>query len=129
MSTEPRTSPVPPPAAASAASPAAAGPTDDHHPSVLPAVLDRIGFSRAQFWVLMLIMAGMFFDTLEQNSTGAMGSNLKDALGIDNDQLALINTATVIGGLIGRLVGGYLADDTVGASRWGSTCCSTRWAG
>ncbi len=58
----------------------------------------------------MLIMAGMFFDTLEQNSTGAMGTNLKDALGIDNDQLALINTATVIGGLIGRLVGGYLAD-------------------
>ena len=45
----------------------------------------------------MLIMAGMFFDTLEQNSTGAMGTNLKLALGIDNDQLALINTATVIG--------------------------------
>lgn len=109
MSTEPRISPVPP-AAAGGVPPAPAATTDDHHPSVLPAVLDRIGFSRAQFWVLMLIMAGMFFDTLEQNSTGAMGTNLKDALGIDNDQLALINTATVIGGLIGRLVGGYLAD-------------------
>ena len=43
--------------------------------------LDRAGFTRAQFWVLMLIMAGMFFDTLEQNSTGAMGTNLKDAPG------------------------------------------------
>jgi len=100
MSTEPDTSTTP--------TASASGVHNNH--SALPAVLDKIGFTRAQFWVLMLIMAGMFFDTLEQNSTGAMGTNLKDALGIDNDQLALINTATVIGGLIGRLVGGYLAD-------------------
>lgn len=103
MSTAPRTRP----GAGHPTTAATAAPTST---STLPAVLDRIGFTRAQFWVLMLIMAGMFFDTLEQNSTGAMGTNLKDSLGIDNDQLALINTATVIGGLIGRLVGGYLAD-------------------
>lgn len=105
MSTEDRTRPVPGTAAP-------LGPKAETAPatSTLPAVLDRIGFTRAQFWVLMLIMAGMFFDTLEQNSTGAMATNIKDSLGIDNDQLALINTATVIGGLIGRLVGGYLAD-------------------
>ncbi|WP_225440186.1 MFS transporter [Amycolatopsis eburnea] len=72
--------------------------------------LDRIGFTRAQFWVLMLILAGMFFDTLEQNSVGAMGANLKAALGITDTQLTAINTATVIGGLVGRLAGGWLAD-------------------
>ncbi|SFS65292.1 MFS transporter [Saccharopolyspora flava] len=72
--------------------------------------LDRIGFSRAQFWVLALILAGMFFDTLEQNSVGAMGANLKLALGITDTQLTTINTATVIGGLVGRLAGGWLAD-------------------
>jgi putative MFS transporter len=72
--------------------------------------LDRAGFSRAQFWVLMLILAGMFFDTLEQNSVGAMGANLKLALGITDTQLTVINTATVLGGLVGRLLGGWLAD-------------------
>ncbi len=79
----------------------------------LPAALDRIGFTRAQVWVIFLLMAGLFFDSLEQNSTGAMGPLIKDALGIGNSQLAAINTATVIGGLVGRLIGGYMAD------RWG----------
>ncbi|MCF7553554.1 MFS transporter [Pseudonocardia sp. WMMC193] len=72
--------------------------------------LDRAGFTRAQFWVLMLILAGMFFDTLEQNSVGAMGANLKLSLGITDTELTLINTFTVVGGLIGRLLGGWLAD-------------------
>ncbi|TNC20608.1 MFS transporter [Amycolatopsis alkalitolerans] len=58
----------------------------------------------------MLILAGMFFDTLEQNSVGAMGANLKLSLGITDNQLTAINTATVIGGLVGRLAGGWLAD-------------------
>lgn len=78
--------------------------------SALAGALDRIGFSRAQFWVLMLILAGEFFDTLEQNSVGAMGTNIKDALHVGDVQLTAINTATVIGGLIGRLAGGWLAD-------------------
>ena len=79
----------------------------------MSATLDRAGFTRAQFWVMMLILAGMFFDTLEQNSVGAMGSNIKASLGIDNAHLTAINTATVIGGLLGRFFGGWLAD------RWG----------
>ncbi|WP_244332635.1 MFS transporter [Gordonia polyisoprenivorans] len=79
----------------------------------LAAALDRIGFSRAQGWVIVLLMAGLFFDSLEQNSTGSMGPLIKDALGIGNAQLTAINTATVIGGLVGRLIGGYAAD------RWG----------
>ena len=72
--------------------------------------LDRAGFTRAQFGVLMLILAGMFFDTLEQNSVGAMGANLKLALDISDTQLTVINTATVVGGLVGRLLGGWVAD-------------------
>lgn len=76
----------------------------------IASTLDKAGFTRAQFWVLMLILAGMFFDTLEQNSVGAMGANIKSALGIGDNELVLINTATVIGGLVGRLVGGWMAD-------------------
>ncbi|TQC46597.1 MFS transporter [Rhodococcus sp. WS4] len=59
------------------------------------------------------MMAGLFFDSLEQNSTGAMGPLIKESLGIGNAQLTLINTVTVVGGLVGRLIGGYIAD------RWG----------
>ena len=81
--------------------------------TTMSATLDRAGFTRAQFWVMMLILAGMFFDTLEQNSVGAMGSNIKASLGIDNAHLTAINTATVLGGLLGRFFGGWLAD------RWG----------
>ena len=55
-------------------------------------------------------LAGMFFDTMEQNSVGAVGANLKLALGISDTQLTVVNTATVIGGLVGRLLGGWLAD-------------------
>ncbi|GEM30936.1 MFS transporter [Nocardia neocaledoniensis NBRC 108232] len=79
----------------------------------LAAALDRIGFGRVQAVVIALLMAGLFFDSLEQNSTGAMGPLLKESFGIGNAELTLINTATVIGGLVGRLIGGYLAD------RWG----------
>ncbi|OPX06659.1 MFS transporter [Mycobacterium sp. AT1] len=59
------------------------------------------------------MMAGLFFDSLEQNSTGAMGPLLKESFGIGNAELTMINTATVLGGLAGRLIGGYIAD------RWG----------
>jgi len=83
---------------------------DRPSPATIAKTLDRAGFSRAQFWVLMLILAGMFFDTLEQNSVGAMGANLKLALGLTDTDLTVINTATVIGGLVGRLAGGWLAD-------------------
>ncbi|KAA9165889.1 MFS transporter [Amycolatopsis acidicola] len=58
----------------------------------------------------MLILAGMFFDTLEQNSVGSMGATIKLTLGITDTDLTVINTATVIGGLVGRLAGGWLAD-------------------
>lgn len=78
--------------------------------NTLARTLDEAGFTRAQFWVLMIILAGMFFDTLEQNSVGAMGSLIKSSLHIGNNELTAINSFTVIGGLIGRFAGGWIAD-------------------
>jgi len=82
-------------------------------PAGLSAALDRSRFTKAQFWVVALILGGMFFDTLEQNSVGAMASNIKASLNLDDTHLTTINTATVLGGLVGRLLGGWIAD------RWG----------
>lgn len=79
----------------------------------LTSALDRIGFGRVQAALILLLMAGLFFDSLEQNSTGAMGPLLKESFGIGNAELTMINTATVLGGLAGRIIGGYIAD------RWG----------
>jgi MFS family permease len=80
-----------------------------HHRTVAGA-LDSIPFTRAQIWVMGLVMAGMLFDTLQQDAPGAIGPALKETFGIGNATLVTVNTVTVIGGLIGRLVGGYLAD-------------------
>ena len=60
--------------------------SNDATTSTMSDTLDRAGFTSAQFWVMMLILAGMFFDTLEQNSVGAMGSNIKSSLGIGNER-------------------------------------------
>jgi MFS family permease len=79
----------------------------------LTATMDRIGFTRAHLGVVALVLAGMFFDALEQGSTGAIGEGLKASFGMDTGSLALLNTVTTIGGLVGRLVTGYLAD------KWG----------
>lgn len=86
---------------------------DDAASPGLTAALDRIGFGRVQAALILLLMAGLFFDSLEQNSTGAMGPLLKESFGIGNAELTMINTATVLGGLAGRIIGGYIAD------RWG----------
>ena len=80
------------------------------HDRTVGDALDSIPFTRAQIWVMGLVMAGMLFDTLQQDAPGAIGPALKEAFGISNTTLVTVNTVTVIGGLIGRLVGGYLAD-------------------
>ena len=72
--------------------------------------MDSIPLTKAQLWVMGLVMAGMFFDTLQQDAPGAIGPQLKQTLHLGNADLVTINTLTVVGGIVGRLVGGYLAD-------------------
>jgi MFS family permease len=91
-------------------------PADTHSVDVssarpgLAGALDRIGFTRAHGAVLALVLAGMFFDALEQDSSGAIGEGLKAAFGAGTATLALLNTATTIGGLVGRVLTGFIAD-------------------
>lgn len=89
----------------------------DHHASAtldtggaLSSALDRIGFTRAHLAVVAMVLAGMFFDALEQDATGAIGQGLKASFGMDTNGLAMLNTVTTIGGLVGRLGTGWIAD-------------------
>jgi putative MFS transporter len=76
----------------------------------LAAALDRIGFTRAHAAVVAMVLAGMFFDALEQDATGAIGGGLNASFGMDTSGIALLNAVTTVGGLVGRLVTGWLAD-------------------
>ncbi len=98
---------TPHPAAASGdAQPA---PEPSAHRSLV-AAMDRIGITRAHKVVIVLILAGQLFDTFQQDTSGAIGPALSTTFGISTSELALINTMTMVGGLVGRMLAGYLAD-------------------
>ncbi|HEX3785147.1 MAG TPA: MFS transporter [Pseudonocardiaceae bacterium] len=72
--------------------------------------MDRIGWTRAHWIVAGMVLAGMFFDALEQDTTGAITQGLKASFGVGTAGLAFVNTVMIIGGLVGRITTGYLAD-------------------
>lgn len=76
----------------------------------IDAVLDRIGFNRAQWVVLILVLSGMFFSALEENALGAIAGGLDAAFSTTTQQLALMATFETIGFIVGRLLAGYLGD-------------------
>ncbi len=76
----------------------------------LAAAMDRIGWTRVHWAVAIMVLAGMFFDALEQDTTGAIVEGLKASFGMDTADLAFLNTIMIVGGLVGRIGTGYLAD-------------------
>jgi putative MFS transporter len=76
----------------------------------LAATMDRIGWTRAHWLVAAMVLAGMFFDALEQDTTGAVTEGLKASFGMNTADLAFLNTIMILGGLVGRLATGWLAD-------------------
>ena len=76
----------------------------------LAATMDRIGWTRSHWLVAAMVLAGMFFDALEQDTTGAVSEGLKASFGMNTADLAFLNTIMILGGLVGRLATGYLAD-------------------
>ncbi|MFB7575950.1 MFS transporter [Streptomyces sp. NPDC056165] len=72
--------------------------------------MDRIGFNRAHSWVLILVLSGMFFSALEENTTGAIAAGLKAAFGTTKADLALMALVETVGFVVGRLLAGYMGD-------------------
>lgn len=76
----------------------------------LAAAMDRIGWTRVHWAIALMVLAGMFFDALEQDTTGAIVEGLKASFRMGTADLAFLNTVMIVGGLVGRLGTGYLAD-------------------
>lgn len=79
-------------------------------PGGLAEAMDRIGWTRVHWAIALMVLAGMFFDALEQDTTGAIIEGLKASFGMNTADLALLNTIMIVGGLVGRIGTGYLAD-------------------
>ncbi|MDQ4214312.1 MFS transporter [Microbacterium sp. ASV81] len=76
----------------------------------LTTAIERIGWTRVHTFVVVMVLGGMFFDALEQDTTGAIVEGLKASFGMGTAQMTLLNTVMIIGGLVGRLLTGWMAD-------------------
>lgn len=72
--------------------------------------LDGIGLTKAHYVILLLVLAGGFFDVFEQNGAAVTGPSLKLTWGLSDSSVAFIATATFIAMVVGGLVTGVVAD-------------------
>jgi MFS family permease len=81
----------------------------------VPARLDRLPWSRWHWRVVLALGVTWVIDGLEVTLVGAVSPVLQrpDTLGFSSTQNGLLNTAYLVGAVIGSLVFGYLTD------RWG----------
>lgn len=70
----------------------------------------RIGIGRAHIGILAMVLFGVFFDAIEQNTVGIAGPILRDVWGLGATQIGLLNTATFTAVALGRLLAGATMD-------------------
>ncbi|MCQ9617878.1 MFS transporter [Paenalcaligenes niemegkensis] len=76
----------------------------------LAQIIDDMGFGRAHKLILMLVIAGVFFDVIEQNAIGIVGPVLQADWGISAAQIGLINSVTFFCMSVGGIIAGFMAD-------------------
>ena len=70
----------------------------------------RIGVTRSHYFVMGMILLGVFFDALEQNAVGITGPVLRESWGLDTGDIGLLNTMTFTATALGRVVTGLVCD-------------------
>ncbi|MGW9114892.1 MFS transporter [Microbacterium sp. NPDC055683] len=70
----------------------------------------RIGVTSAHIGIVAMILFGVFFDAIEQNTVGIAGPLLSADWGIGGAQLGLLNTATFTAVALGRVLAGVVMD-------------------
>lgn len=73
---------------------------------------DEIGVTGSHRFIIVMVLLGVLFDSIEQNTVGITGPVLKEYAdwNITTVHISLLNTVTFISVAIGRLLCGYLAD-------------------
>lgn len=78
--------------------------------SQIEAAYQKIGITRAHVMVLTLLLLGVFFDSLEQNSVGITGPVLREYWGLGTGAIGFLNTITFTMTAVGRILSGAIAD-------------------
>ncbi|HEV7949000.1 MAG TPA: MFS transporter [Glaciihabitans sp.] len=70
----------------------------------------KIGVTGAHISIVVMILLGVFFDAIEQNTVGIAGPVLVEDWGIGPTQIGLLNTATFTAVALGRVLAGIMMD-------------------
>ena len=76
----------------------------------IEAAYQRIGVTRAHVGIVAMVLLGVFFDAVEQNTVGIAGPVLRESWGLTAADIGLLNTATFTAVALGRLTAGYAMD-------------------
>jgi putative MFS transporter len=76
----------------------------------IEAAYSRIGVTGAHVGIVAMILFGVFFDAIEQNTVGVAGPVLAADWGLAGAQLGLLNTATFTAVALGRVLAGVVMD-------------------
>lgn len=69
-----------------------------------------IKINRAHYYILAMLLMGVFFDSLEQNAVGITGPVLRTYWQLDTGAIGFLNTVTFTMVALGRLLTGAIAD-------------------
>lgn len=75
----------------------------------------RIGITSAHVGIVAMVLFGVFFDAIEQNTVGIAGPMLREQWGLGGTEIGLLNTATFTAVALGRVLAGALMDASVAA--------------
>ncbi|MFD3812025.1 MFS transporter [Rhodococcus sp. NPDC058639] len=76
----------------------------------IEAAYSRIGVTSAHIGIVAMVLFGVFFDAIEQNTVGIAGPILKSEWGLGGAQIGLLNTATFTAVALGRILAGAVMD-------------------
>ncbi|MCM6762859.1 MFS transporter [Rathayibacter sp. ZW T2_19] len=76
----------------------------------IEAAYSRIGITGAHVGIVAMILFGVFFDAIEQNTVGVAGPVLAADWGLAGAELGLLNTATFTAVALGRVLAGVVMD-------------------
>ena len=69
-----------------------------------------IKINKAHYYIMAMLLLGVFFDSLEQNAVGVTGPVLRKFWNLNTGDIGFLNTVTFTMVALGRLLTGAIAD-------------------